>query len=64
MNKRIIINFNVVPFQKTSFEDQIIVTNLTSGVYKFQLTVVDTIGQVTSTQVTVLVLSPEQSDGE
>ncbi|KAG7281227.1 hypothetical protein CRUP_019752 [Coryphaenoides rupestris] len=48
--------------EKTSFDDQIIVTNLTSGVYKFQLTVVDTIGQATSTQVTVLVLTPEQSD--
>ncbi|XP_019940762.1 kunitz-type protease inhibitor 1a [Paralichthys olivaceus] len=49
-------------FQKTDFDDQIIVSNLTSGVYKFQLTVTDTIGQSDSTKVTVLVLTPEQSD--
>lgn len=49
-------------FEKTHFEDQIIVSNLTSGVYKFQLTVADTAGQVDSTQVTVLVLTPEQSE--
>uniref|UniRef100_UPI003AAF00B8 kunitz-type protease inhibitor 1a isoform X1 n=1 Tax=Centroberyx gerrardi TaxID=166262 RepID=UPI003AAF00B8 len=47
---------------KTNFEDQIIVSNLTSGVYKFKLTVTDTIGQSDSTQVTVLVLTPEQSE--
>ncbi|CAL8272232.1 unnamed protein product [Merluccius merluccius] len=48
--------------EKTNFKDQVIVTNLTSGVYKFQLTVIDTSGQVDSTVVTVLVLTPEQSD--
>lgn len=48
--------------EKTNFEDQIIVSNLTSGVYKFKLTVTDTAGQMDSTQVTVLVLTPEQSD--
>ncbi|XP_041669488.1 kunitz-type protease inhibitor 1a [Cheilinus undulatus] len=48
--------------EKTSFEDQIEVSNLTSGVYKFQLTVTDTIGQFDSTKVTVLVLTPEQSE--
>ncbi|KAJ0062673.1 hypothetical protein NL108_004295, partial [Boleophthalmus pectinirostris] len=48
--------------EKTNFEDQIIVSNLTSGVYKFRLTVTDTAGQAASTQVTVLVLSPEQSE--
>ncbi|XP_033843757.1 kunitz-type protease inhibitor 1a [Periophthalmus magnuspinnatus] len=48
--------------EKTNFEDQIIVSNLTSGVYKFQLTVTDSAGQADSTQVTVLVLSPEQSE--
>ncbi|XP_074548166.1 kunitz-type protease inhibitor 1a [Halichoeres trimaculatus] len=47
---------------KTNFDDQIIVSNLTSGVYKFQLTVTDTIGQSDSTKVTVLVLTPEQSE--
>lgn len=40
------------------------VSNLTSGVYKFQLTVTDTIGQSDSTKVTVLVLTPEQSERE
>ncbi|XP_037097490.1 kunitz-type protease inhibitor 1a [Syngnathus acus] len=48
--------------EKTDFDDQIIVSNLTSGMYKFQLTVTDTIGQSDSTQVTVLVLTPEQSE--
>lgn len=48
--------------QKANFEDQIMVSNLTSGVYKFQLTVTDTIGQSDSTKVTLLVLTPEQSE--
>ncbi|KAG7226164.1 hypothetical protein INR49_014259 [Caranx melampygus] len=48
--------------EKTKFVDQIIVSNLTSGIYKFQLTVTDTIGQSDSTKVTVLVLTPEQSE--
>ncbi|XP_053702021.1 kunitz-type protease inhibitor 1a [Synchiropus splendidus] len=47
---------------KTNFADQIIVSNLTSGIYKFQLTVTDTVGQSDSTKVTVLVLTPEQSE--
>ncbi|KAM3595285.1 uncharacterized protein V6R79_021080 [Siganus canaliculatus] len=49
-------------FEESNFDDQIMVRNLTSGVYKFQLTVTDTIGQSDSTKVTVLVLSPEQSE--
>ncbi|XP_070776160.1 kunitz-type protease inhibitor 1a [Enoplosus armatus] len=48
--------------EKTSFDDQISVSNLTSGMYKFQLTVTDTIGQSDSDKVTVLVLTPEQSE--
>uniref|UniRef100_A0A3Q3VP30 Uncharacterized protein n=1 Tax=Mola mola TaxID=94237 RepID=A0A3Q3VP30_MOLML len=48
--------------EKANFEDQIMVSNLTSGVYKFQLTVTDTIGQSDSTKVTLLVLTPEQSE--
>ncbi|CAL8286171.1 unnamed protein product [Lota lota] len=47
--------------EKTHFKDEVTVTNLTSGVYKFQLTVVDAIGQSDATLVTVLVLNPEQS---
>ncbi|KAJ3613446.1 hypothetical protein NHX12_019695 [Muraenolepis orangiensis] len=50
--------------EKTGYDDQIKVSNLTSGIYKFQLTVVDTIGQSHSTLVTVLALSPAQSDSE
>ncbi|XP_060918456.1 kunitz-type protease inhibitor 1a [Labrus mixtus] len=49
-------------FEDSNFDDEITVSNLTSGVYKFQLTVTDTIGQSDSTKVTVLVLTPEQSD--
>ncbi|XP_056151884.1 kunitz-type protease inhibitor 1a isoform X2 [Lampris incognitus] len=48
--------------EKTTFEDQVIVHNLTSGVYKFRLTVTDSSGQSDSAQVTVLVLTPEQSE--
>ncbi|XP_041928453.1 kunitz-type protease inhibitor 1a isoform X1 [Alosa sapidissima] len=48
--------------EKTNFEDQVSVSNLSSGVYKFQLTVTDSIGQSDSTQVTVLVLTLEQSN--
>ncbi|XP_047467566.1 kunitz-type protease inhibitor 1a [Mugil cephalus] len=48
--------------EQTSFPDQIIVSNLTSGVYKFQLTVTDTIGQSDIAKITVLVLTPEQSE--
>ncbi|KAI3367842.1 hypothetical protein L3Q82_026664 [Scortum barcoo] len=47
--------------EKTNYKDQIIVSNLTSGIYKFQLTVTDASGQSDSTKVTVLVLTPEQS---
>ncbi|KAJ8341431.1 hypothetical protein SKAU_G00337220 [Synaphobranchus kaupii] len=48
--------------QKTSLEDQVMVSNLSSGVYKFQLTVTDSIGQSSTAEVTVLVLTPEQSE--
>ncbi|XP_029973449.1 kunitz-type protease inhibitor 1a [Salarias fasciatus] len=48
--------------EKTTYDDQIIVHNLTSGVYQFQLTVTDSSGQSDSAQVKVLVLTPEQSE--
>ncbi|KAM6961308.1 kunitz-type protease inhibitor 1a [Aplochiton taeniatus] len=48
--------------EKTQLDDQMIVSNLSSGIYKFQLTVTDTSGQSDSTVVTVLVLTPEESD--
>ncbi|CAN9502250.1 unnamed protein product [Ophioblennius macclurei] len=48
--------------EKTNFDDQILVSNLTSGVYQFQLTVTDSSGQSDSTKVKVLVLTPEQSE--
>ncbi|KAK1793391.1 hypothetical protein P4O66_011776, partial [Electrophorus voltai] len=47
--------------EKTTFEDEVRVSNLSAGVYKFNLTVTDSIGQSDSTVVTVLVLTPEQS---
>ncbi|KAM9571092.1 uncharacterized protein ACWYII_046454 isoform 5-T5 [Salvelinus alpinus] len=49
--------------EKTKFDDQVIVSKLTSGVYKFQLTVTDSSGKSDQTQITVLVLTPEQSEG-
>ncbi|KAM6912153.1 kunitz-type protease inhibitor 1a [Xenentodon cancila] len=54
-----------IPFavmKKTSFPDQVIVSNLTSGKYRFQLTVTDNIGQSDSTITTIMVLTPEQSE--
>ncbi|XP_064182107.1 kunitz-type protease inhibitor 1a isoform X1 [Anguilla rostrata] len=48
--------------EKTNFADQVIVSNLSSGVYKFQLTVTDTAGQSDTAEVTILVLTPEQSE--
>ncbi|XP_010877247.1 kunitz-type protease inhibitor 1a [Esox lucius] len=48
--------------EKTAFKDQVTVSNLLPGVYKFQLTVTDTSGQSDQTQITVLVLTPEQSE--
>uniref|UniRef100_A0A3B3CH83 Serine peptidase inhibitor, Kunitz type 1 a n=1 Tax=Oryzias melastigma TaxID=30732 RepID=A0A3B3CH83_ORYME len=47
--------------EKTKYDDEVLVSNLTAGRYKFNLTVTDTIGQSDSTVVTVLVLTPEQS---
>ncbi|KAM3871345.1 kunitz-type protease inhibitor 1a [Diretmus argenteus] len=51
-----------VIMEKTNLDDQVIVSNLTSGMYRFQLTVTDSSGQSDSTQISVLVLTPEQSE--
>lgn len=47
--------------EKAHFDDQVMVSNLTAGLYKFRLTVKDNAGQSDSADVTVLVLTPEQS---
>ncbi|XP_036406294.1 kunitz-type protease inhibitor 1-like [Megalops cyprinoides] len=47
--------------EKTELEDQVMVSNLSPGVYVFQLLVTDTGGQSDTAKVTVLVLTPEQS---
>lgn len=46
---------------KGHFEDAVIISNLSPGMYKFRLTVTDDAGQTGSTEVSVLVLTPEQS---
>ncbi|KAK7904997.1 hypothetical protein WMY93_017604 [Mugilogobius chulae] len=58
----LVTSYPYAVFQSTNFPDQMIVSNLTSGEYKFKLTVTDSAGQTDSTQVTVLVLTPEQSE--
>lgn len=47
--------------QKGHFEDSVTISNLSPGMYKFRLTVTDDAGQTGSTEVSVLVLTPEQS---
>ncbi|KAK3538062.1 hypothetical protein QTP70_027413 [Hemibagrus guttatus] len=47
--------------EKTNFADEVKVSGLSSGVYKFMLTVTDSAGQSDSTVITLLVLTPEQS---
>lgn len=58
--------FNVLSFiyifcQKGHFEDSVTVSNLSPGMYKFRLTVTDDAGQTGSAEVSILVLTPEQS---
>ncbi|XP_041122042.1 kunitz-type protease inhibitor 1-like [Polyodon spathula] len=50
-----------VQWQKTDLDDQVVVSNLNEGTYVFQLTVTDTVGQTDSANVTILVLTKEQS---
>ncbi|KAM7402858.1 hypothetical protein PAMA_003669 [Pampus argenteus] len=59
---KLISGYPYAVIEKTNFDDQIYVSNLTSGKYKFQLTVTDTSGQSDSTGVNILVLTPEQSE--
>ncbi|XP_037343151.2 kunitz-type protease inhibitor 1a isoform X1 [Pungitius pungitius] len=59
---KMLTSYPFAVIEKTTFSDEITVSNLTSGVYKFQLTVTDAAGQSDSTVVTVLVLTPEQSE--
>uniref|UniRef100_A0A8C2QBF2 Serine peptidase inhibitor, Kunitz type 1 a n=1 Tax=Cyprinus carpio TaxID=7962 RepID=A0A8C2QBF2_CYPCA len=46
---------------KGHFEDSVTVSNLSPGMYKFRLTVTDDAGQTGSAEVSILVLTPEQS---
>ncbi|XP_051578821.1 kunitz-type protease inhibitor 1-like [Myxocyprinus asiaticus] len=50
-----------VVMSKTYFEDAVMISNLSPGMYKFRLTVTDDGGQTGSAEVSVLVLTPEQS---
>ncbi|XP_026860990.2 kunitz-type protease inhibitor 1-like [Electrophorus electricus] len=53
---------NSVVTEKTNLPDQLVLSNLQSGVYNFQLKVTDSADQSDATSVTVLVLSVEQSE--
>lgn len=44
-----------------NFADAVTISNLSPGMFKFQLTVTDDAGQTDSAEVSVLVLTPEQS---
>ncbi|XP_050989733.1 kunitz-type protease inhibitor 1a isoform X2 [Labeo rohita] len=46
---------------KGQFEDSVTVSHLSPGMYKFRLTVTDDAGQTGTSEVSVLVLTPEQS---
>ncbi|XP_055496821.1 kunitz-type protease inhibitor 1-like [Leucoraja erinacea] len=51
-----------VKITKTKNRDEVVVSNLKVGVYTLQLTVTDTARQMTNDDVTITVLSPEQSE--
>ncbi|KAM4541405.1 kunitz-type protease inhibitor 1a isoform 2-T2 [Fundulus diaphanus] len=61
-NWKMLTDYPYAKIEKTSNPDQIIVSNLTSGKYAFELTVTDNSGQSDSTTITVLVLTAEQSE--
>lgn len=54
-------NPSAVIEKSAQFLDQVTVSKLTAGLYKFRLTVVDNAGQSDSTEISVLVLTPEQT---
>lgn len=58
------LSFPPIYTKKSHFKDQIELSNLKPGVYKFELRVTDTSDQTDTAQVTVLVLTPEQSESE
>ncbi|KAK7133505.1 hypothetical protein R3I94_015400 [Phoxinus phoxinus] len=58
----LILGEQSVQMEKTDFSDQIRVSNLMPGVYEFKLTVTDSADHSDSDQVSVLVLTPEQSE--
>ncbi|XP_059377127.1 kunitz-type protease inhibitor 1a [Carassius carassius] len=47
--------------KKGPFEDSVTVSDLSPGMYKFRLTVTDEAGQTGSAEVSILVLTPEQT---
>ncbi len=48
-------------WQKGPFVDSVTVSNLSPGMYKFRLTVTDDADQTASAELSILVLTPEQS---
>lgn len=63
-NTQHLIFFKTTAPQKTDLPDQIMVSKLIPGVYEFELTVTDSADHSDSDKVTVLVLTPEQSERE
>uniref|UniRef100_UPI00398F8371 kunitz-type protease inhibitor 1-like isoform X2 n=1 Tax=Pristiophorus japonicus TaxID=55135 RepID=UPI00398F8371 len=51
-----------VKIKATKNQDEVVASNLQVGLYVFQLTVMDTAGQQTVDNMTITVLSPEQSE--
>ncbi|XP_062863342.1 kunitz-type protease inhibitor 1a [Trichomycterus rosablanca] len=52
---------STIVMEKTNYPDQVMVSNLSPGVYRFRLTVKDNSSHSDSAEVIVLVLTPEQS---
>ena len=56
--------FSIFFLKRSHFEDQVELYNLKPGVYVFELKVTDSSDQTDTEQITVLVLTPEQSESE